>query len=238
MCLGSDPHFAIRLAGGHLLCYTFQGVYNTTFNLVSNDYLTMNALFVPDDTDWDNTWLGSIGITIFHEGKKTTTLQFTAADQLIRIGERIQMEAKAIKKLTFHHGKLTMLEVPSDHTPRYPRVQVQCVEADLNFTIGFAKNGHLDLYWHSTGVPYESSRGIVGQFFQHGVSIDTDAKLLRVPGRPSVPVEKQELWKFMEQSFHTDSECWTSVYHSSQGAGIVAGSYEDYIVGSLLTIGH
>ena len=163
MCMGSDPHFAIRLSGGNLLCYTFQGVHNTTFNLVSNKQLQMNALFVPDDTNWDNTWLGSIGITVFHHGKKTTTLQFTASDQLIRIGDRVQMEAKAIKKLSFHDGKLTMFEVPSNNTPRYPRVQVQIVDSNLNFTVGFAKNNHLDLYWHSTGVPYDESKGVIGE---------------------------------------------------------------------------
>ena len=163
MCIGSDPHFAIKLPGGSLLCYTFQGQHNTTFNLVSNDQLQMNALFVPDDTDYDNTWLGSIGIAVLHEGKKITTLQFTAADQLVKIGERVQLTAKTIKKLSFHNGKLTMLEVPSNHTPKYPRVQVEFIDSELNFTVGFAKNNHLDLYWHSTGVPYKKSKGIVGK---------------------------------------------------------------------------
>ena len=73
------------------------------------------------------------------------------------------MDANAIKKLTFHNGKLTILEVPSNHTPLYPRVQVQFIESDLNFTVGFAKHGHLDLYWHSTGVPSENSNGVVGE---------------------------------------------------------------------------
>ena len=162
MCLGSDPHFAIRLAGGQLLCYTFQGVHNTTFNLVSNKHLEMNALFVPDLTNWDNTWLGAIGITVLHEGKKISTLEFVAVDQLVRIGEKIQIPANTIKKLIFKQGKLTILEVPSNHTPKYPRVQVHLVDTSLNFTVGFAKNNHLDLYWHSTGVPYEDSRGVVG----------------------------------------------------------------------------
>ena len=123
----------------------------------------MNALFVPDDTDYDNTWLGSIGIAILHDGKKTTTLQFTAADQLVKIGERVALDAKTIKKLTFNNGKLTMLRVPSNVTPRYPRVQVDFVDSELNFTVGFAKNNHLELYWHSTGVPFKNSRGIVGK---------------------------------------------------------------------------
>ena len=40
----------------------------------------------------------------------------------------------------------------------------------------------------------------------------------------------------MEHNLHEDSQCWTSAYHSSQGAGLIAGSYEDYIVDDLLAI--
>ena len=78
----------------------------------------------------------------------------------------------------------------------------------------------------------------VGQFFSHEVKIDADARLLRVPGRLPVPVEQQDLWKFMEQSLHGDTKCWTSAYHSSQGAGIVTGTYKDYIVDNLLAVGN
>ena len=74
---GSDPYFAIRLLGGSLLCYSFQGLHNTIFNLLGNDHLQITALFVPDDTNWDNTWLGSITIAVL---QKTITLQFIAAD--------------------------------------------------------------------------------------------------------------------------------------------------------------
>ena len=76
----------------------------------------------------------------------------------------------------------------------------------------------------------------IGQFFRGGVRIDTYAQLLRVPGRLSVPVEQQDLWKFMELSLHGDTKCWTSAYHSSQGAGIVEGTYKDYIVDNLLAV--
>ena len=76
----------------------------------------------------------------------------------------------------------------------------------------------------------------VGQFFRGGIRIDTDARLLRVPSRLPVPVEQQDLWKFMELSLHGDTKCWTSAYHSSQGAGIVEGTYKDYIVDSLLAV--
>ena len=163
--VGSDPHFAVRLPEGNLLCYTFQGLHNTTFNLISNDQLEMNALFVPDATAYDNTWLGSIGITVLHNGKNIYALKFIADDQLIRLGERVQLKAKTIKKLSFHNGELTMLEVPSNHTPKHPRVQVEFVDSNLNFTVRFTKNNHLDLFWHSTGVPYEDSKGVIGELF-------------------------------------------------------------------------
>ena len=64
--------------------------------------------------------------------------------------------------------------------------------------------------------------------------IDVDAQLLRVPGHSPVPVEKRDLWKFMSKSLVGDGQCWTLAYPSSQGAGIVAGTYEDYIVDNLL----
>ena len=162
MC-GSDPHFAIQLSEGELLCYTFQGRHNTTFNLLGNDHLQMNAFFVPDATDYDNTWLGSIGVAALRDGKKTTTLRFTAADQLVRIGERDQFNAKSIEKLTFDKGELSILKVPANHTQQYPRVRVEFVDSKLSFTVGFTKNSHLDLFWHSTGIPSKTSSGVVGK---------------------------------------------------------------------------
>ena len=124
----------------------------------------MNALFVPDTTDYDNTWLGSIGVAVLRGGKKTTTLRFTAANQRVRIGERVHLDAKTIKKLTFNKGELSILKVPSNRTQRYPRVQVEFIDSKLSFTVGFTKNSHLDLYWHSTGIPSARSTGVVGMF--------------------------------------------------------------------------
>ena len=157
--------FAIRLSGGNLLCYTFQGIHGAIFNLVSNDQLQMNARFVPDDTAYNNTWLGSIGISILDNGNKVTTLQFTAADGLVRIGERAQLDARMVKKLSFNKDKLTVLGVPSNNTPCYPRVHVEFIDSELDFTVRFAKNNHLDLYWHSIGLPFKDSKGIVGENF-------------------------------------------------------------------------
>ena len=98
MC-GSDPHFAIWLSEGELLCYTFQGRYSTIFNLLGNNHLQMNALFVPDATNYDNTWLGSIRVVALRDGEKTITFQFSTDDQPVKIGEGVQLDAKTIKKI-------------------------------------------------------------------------------------------------------------------------------------------
>ena len=127
----------------------------------------MNALFVPDNTNWDNTWLGSIGIAVLHDGQKMTTLQFTAADHLVQIGERVKLDAKAVEKLSFNKGKPTVHQVPSNHLRMYPRVQVEFIDCKLDFTVGFTKDSHLDLYWHSTGTPSKTSTGVVGGFIVH-----------------------------------------------------------------------
>ena len=107
--------------------------------------------------------------------------------------------------------------------------------------------------------PCCSTLSLAGQFFRDGVKVDVDTQLLHVPGHPPVPVEKRNLWKFMSKSlvatrlfdmnFHKplaarvsrrpalrDEQCWTLAYPSSQGAGIVAGTYEDYIVDGLLAV--
>ena len=77
---------------------------------------------------------------------------------------------------------------------------------------------------------------VAGQFFRQGVKVDVDAKLLRLPGRRSVPVEQKPLWKFMKHSFYRDTKCWASLYSSSQGVGLVEGTYQDYIVDGLLAV--
>ena len=90
-------------------------------------------------------------------------------------------------------------------------------------------------YWHSRVLHFVANC-FTGQFFRDGVKINVDAQLLYVPGHPPVPVEKRDLWKFMLKSLVSDEQCWTSAYPSSQGAGIVGGTYEDYIVDDLLAV--
>ena len=123
----------------------------------------MNALFVPDSRRVNNTWIGSIGITTYHSNKRTV-LQFTADDQLVHVGARVQLDAKTVSKISFNDGKLTVLETPHNHTPKFPRVGVEFLDSQLHFTVAFVHNAHINVEWHNTGEPYESSKGVVGTF--------------------------------------------------------------------------
>ena len=46
--MGGDPHFSIMLPTKQQLCYSIQGESGFTFNLISNELMQMNALFVAD----------------------------------------------------------------------------------------------------------------------------------------------------------------------------------------------
>ena len=136
VCIGSDPHFAIWLAGGSLLCYTFQGMHSAIYNLLSNKRLQMNALFIPDDAAYNNTWLGSIGISVLDNGDKVATLQFIADDGLVRIGERIQLDAAIListgTALDYNHRLPSGLRIVSTG-------QFSILELDLILLLGFFK---------------------------------------------------------------------------------------------------
>ena len=82
---------------------------------------------------------------------------------MVRIGDRAELDAKTIKKLTFNKGELSVLHVPSNHTQKYPRVLVD-LDSKLSFTVGFTRNSasHLDLYWHSTRISTKVSTRVVG----------------------------------------------------------------------------
>ena len=162
VCIGSDPHFGIRLPEGSLLCYTFQGEHNSTFNIISNSQFKMNALFVPDSRRVNNTWIGSIGITVYHNGKKTTTLQFIAANNTIIIASRIEVDAYTVGKISFHQERYTIVDATYKNSSRFPRVDVEFLDSDLKFTVAFVKDQHINLEWHSVGEPFMDSRGVVG----------------------------------------------------------------------------
>ena len=78
-----------------------------------------------------------------------------------------------------------------------------------------------------------------GQFLRSGVMVDEEKRLLILPGRPSVPVVHQQVFAFIqaEAPEYKAKSCWTAKKRSSQGVGVIEGTYTDYEVKSLLSTG-
>ena len=163
--MGADPHFSIALPSGKMLCYTVQGENGFTFNLISNEKISMNALFFPDSRREEVTWLGSVGIVVKNSGYRnssTTALRFESRKNNIYIGDKVILGAHNIDKLTFKDGKLLISEAPPVEGFKYPSVYIDLHDVGLSFTIKFM-NEHLDLFWHSTCQKLEDSHGLIGE---------------------------------------------------------------------------
>ena len=156
------------LPTGQLLCFTVQGEHNFAFNLISNEKVQVNAMFLPDSRRSEVTWMGSIGITVMNIGYKNfksnaTSLRFVAKENVVYIGDKVVLLARNIEKLTFTNGKLNISEAPPVEGFKYPEVLVDLQDVSLSFSIKFM-NEHLDIFWRSTGVQTVNSHGLIGTF--------------------------------------------------------------------------
>ena len=177
--IGSDPHFSVLLPSGSLLCYTVQGQPNSFFNLIKNEHLAMNALFVPDPNPQFKvtTWLGQIGITV--KGvEKHIQLVFTAATSEVTVNKKVSIPSSTVEKLSFRTGKLVMMETKQI---RHPKIYIEYDDAGLHLSIVFVNDHHLDLIWHSTNKITGKSSGLVGKNCQHGNTGTTRQTLCIMP---------------------------------------------------------
>ena len=161
MMMGSDPHFSVLLPCGHMLCFSVQGEDGRMFNLLSNDMVEINALFIPDPMGKSNTWIGSIGVYIL--GKSFT---FDLSNEKIFIGEKLSLDAYSISSISMFDGHFLIRERKPTSHPRH-NVDVDLQDVGLRFTVSFVKKHHLDLFWHVTEeIHREGTHGIIGRSMQ------------------------------------------------------------------------
>ena len=169
---GDDPHFSIVLPSGKLLCYTVQGEHGFSFNLISNKKMTMNAKFVPDSRRSEVTWMGSMGIIVrdnTYKQANATALRFEAMEKKVYIGDKVELAARNIDKMTFKNGKLTISEATPTEGFKYPSIYVDLQDVEITFTMKFM-NEHLDIFWHRTGGKIPDSHGLIGKLEGHVTS--------------------------------------------------------------------
>ena len=164
---GDDPHFSIVLPSGKLLCFTVQGEHGFAFNLISNQHLHMNALFVPDSQREEVTWMGSMGIiahyaTNNYQGSNKTSLRFDARGEKVHIGEKVTLAARGIHSIIFRNRKMFITEASVERKEVYPSVTVNMEDVGLHFTIKFVGE-HLDIYWNDVAAQSPQSSGLIGR---------------------------------------------------------------------------
>lgn len=161
-----DPHFNIMLPNKQSLCFTLQGEHGFVFNLISNELLQMNALFVPDKERSEVTWLGSLGLVVKNarfKNSNVTKLRLMAEERMIYIGDKIKLHAESIEKLTFVNGKLKIAEAIREKDQKVRlEVQIDLVDLGLNFVVWFVKGNHLDMMWNNVLQQPKISHGIIG----------------------------------------------------------------------------
>ena len=163
--MGGDPHYSVLLPNGQLLCFSVHGNRDFSFNLISNNLMHMNALFIPDPVRDEITWIGSLGIVVRNTPYKksnVTKLRFEAREKKVYIGDEASLDVKNVEKLVFLNGKLIISEAPmlrkiADH----PEVHVDLQDIGIGFKVRFMKNS-LDMTWEKVDQQPRDSHGLIG----------------------------------------------------------------------------
>lgn len=246
--IGDDPHFAVLLPNGRLLCYSVQGEQGHIFNLISNPVLHINALFVPDTKRAEVTWIGSLGIVLHptHGNKNVSLISFSIANSSVTItsclgrvvGQVMTLSFKAnhVSSLLLSKGQLSIIQRVG-HAHR-PTINVNLADEKLSFSVKFLST-HLDMFWHNVGEQADLSHGLIGQFFRPGVEVDVTRRIIIIPNKEPVPIKRRPVWSFMERKnvggAKTNEECWMAMNPGYQGQGLIDGHYTNYMVDHLFS---
>ena len=141
------------------------------YNLISSKYFEMNAGFSADALNCSNSWMDSIGVTVFHKGQETTQIKFSASAWEVNIGESVSLEADQVEKITVSKGRLMVLPMyPKEFPAVPPSIQVHFNDPNLDFSVhytelvyGDQRRARVSLFWLSTGAMHSGAHGIVGE---------------------------------------------------------------------------
>ena len=165
--VGGDPHYSVLLPTGQLLCFSVHGEKDFSFNLISNDLMHMNALFIQDPIRDEITWIGSLGIVVkntptLYSKSNVTRLRFEAGEKMVYIGDKVTLVAQKVARITFSNGKLTISEMPGHKKMKRHEVHVDLQDVGLSFSVRFVKN-HLDLAWERVDKQPNNFHGMIGE---------------------------------------------------------------------------
>ncbi len=167
IAVNGDPHYSVLLPTGQLLCYSVHGEKDFSFNLITNELMIMNALFIPDPRREEVTWIGSLGVVLRsapYGGHNETKIRFDAGERRIYVGEKVALVADGIDRLSLGGGRLIVSESGGRKGTKKKRheVFVDLLDMGLSFSVEFVKF-HLGITWRDVKQQPRESHGLIGR---------------------------------------------------------------------------
>ena len=164
--VGGDPHFSIPLPSNEILCYSIQGYSGLAFNLISNNHITINALFIDSINDHSEaTWIGKLAVHVILNSKDDgTTITFDSVNQDVDIQNEERFKASVIEQININNHDNITIKFTKGMVKQNgnPRVRVVYSKQSAIFDVTFHSN-HLDIDWLVQEKLMENSHGLMGK---------------------------------------------------------------------------
>ena len=146
-----------------MLCYSIQGYAGLAFNLISNSYITINALFIDSINDQSEaTWIGKLTVIPISEDDGIS-VTFNSVDQQVEVQNEGKFKASIIEQININsHNNITVkLTKGMRKQNGNARVRVVYSKQSAIFDVTFHSN-HLDIDWLVQKNLMENSHGLMG----------------------------------------------------------------------------
>ena len=149
--VGGDPHFTVPLMSGKTLCYSIQGYPGLAFNLISNDHITINAMFIDSINDESEvTWIGKMAI-VPRGGENYQSIVLDSTNQQVIIEGQGEFKASVVQELHIYgHNNISV---------RFTKGMARQLAM---FEVTFHSN-HLDVDWKMQDDMIKNSHGLMGK---------------------------------------------------------------------------
>ncbi|XP_065903513.1 inter-alpha-trypsin inhibitor heavy chain H5-like [Dysidea avara] len=231
-----DPHFFLPLQNGDYMCFSVQGIPDFAFNLISDKYIQFNAVFVlPAEEESQtianvSTFLGDLGLVVKNPRTgNTTVINVTARDHSVKVDNSLVFVKD--KPVTVKVSNGVQVIIVSKVQPKLKDASAWLsieTEAGIDFEVKFYKK-HLDMLLTRTTGLTKDAHGLIGQFFNSDVKVDSEHNLMKFQGRKPISVKKAPAWSYLKSNV----ECWYGKSTDNQATGVIEGTYTDYIVQNL-----
>ena len=167
-----DPHFYLPLANGDHMCFSVQGEPNFAFNLISDDYIKLNAQFVLPAKDGSNTianvstFLGDLGMVIHNQDTdKDVVIHVSAQDHSVLVGNSLTVVKNKPVYVDVFNSTVTVNVNTNKQTAKLTKDEsawLYISTEGFGIKVRFYKK-HLDMFFTETSGLSKKAHGLIGK---------------------------------------------------------------------------